>query len=389
MKKSLIIIIYTLIFFSNSSYSTAQSMMDYLDQGKTEFNNGNYYEAKDNLIKADARCKKRNPLKKEIKYYLGITYYYLGYPDLALEKLEYALKIGYSETCKIYYYIALCYYSLGDQTNLNLYLETLRDECPSYSNYLENYDNNSSNNYDASNTYALSIGIGKYKDPNITPLRFITSDASNFHSTMRWLNLPETQNYLLKDDDATSDNIRGYLEILRQKTGDNDRIFIFYSGHGASPRNTVGASGIFFTYDGTMSYLEIERYLETIKSQNKVFIVNSCFSGFVTGMNIENTVTIASSDVTTPSIHDPKMHNSVFVYYLNEGYRKFRNKSGNVDKNKDGCLSLNEWFQYTYDEMKKYYEDNRDELKNMEVKETTPKMGTNNLDANEFLIQCK
>jgi uncharacterized caspase-like protein len=87
---------------------------------------------------------------------------------------------------------------------------------------------------------ALVIGINAYTFAS--PLGYAVNDAEAVAKALRdkW-EFPENQVLLLLDGDATRANIMdAYMEFARDGTGPDDRIVVFFAGHGHTERSTRG-----------------------------------------------------------------------------------------------------------------------------------------------------
>ena len=81
------------------------------------------------------------------------------------------------------------------------------------------------------NSWALIIGINKYE--NVQKLAFATDDAIIMKEIlMGSFNLPEKNIFLLLDQEATKDNIIKEFSNIALKAQANDRVLVFFAGHG-------------------------------------------------------------------------------------------------------------------------------------------------------------
>src|SRR4051812_6876572 len=102
--------------------------------------------------------------------------------------------------------------------------------------------------------YALVVGIGKFLDPHINPLKFAAKDARDFAAT---LTDPEVGRFkpenvrILTDELATTRNIRSALYEIAAKSLADDLVVIYFSTHGSNPKTkqTKQGSGLFVTHD--------------------------------------------------------------------------------------------------------------------------------------------
>lgn len=83
------------------------------------------------------------------------------------------------------------------------------------------------------NRHALIIGVGNYSDARISPLRGVVHDMTNARQMAELMGVPAGNIRVLQDQGATYTKIRAALRDLAARTRDGDRIFLYYSGHGA------------------------------------------------------------------------------------------------------------------------------------------------------------
>ena len=82
--------------------------------------------------------------------------------------------------------------------------------------------------------YALIIGIGRYRDTRIPPLRYTVADARAMYDVLtdpRHGRFPKGNVRLLLDERATLVNIRKGLNWLVREAGEDDTVVVYYSGH--------------------------------------------------------------------------------------------------------------------------------------------------------------
>ncbi len=85
-------------------------------------------------------------------------------------------------------------------------------------------------------TYALIVGVSKYKSDRINPLLYAAQDATLFREFLkspRGGALPDSDIVLLTDEQATTPKIRvSILEFLKAKATKNDTVILFIAAHG-------------------------------------------------------------------------------------------------------------------------------------------------------------
>ena len=87
------------------------------------------------------------------------------------------------------------------------------------------------NLYDKS--HAVLIGINNYQNENITDLGYAVEDAKNVARMLESkLGFDKQNIHILLDEDATLSNIKNTLFEIALNVDENDRLLIFYAGHG-------------------------------------------------------------------------------------------------------------------------------------------------------------
>lgn len=141
------------------------------------------------------------------------------------------------------------------------------------------------------NSYALLIGINTYRDRRFAPLARAEQDARDLASL---LSAPpfNFQYRMLLGSQATQFNIQNELNKL-QNTEPNDRVLVYYAGHGYAATDLGGeARSLICCYD-TMwqrdfTALELDRVTRlrrNTQAKHIAFIFDSCFSGQAVGLD--------------------------------------------------------------------------------------------------------
>jgi len=151
-----------------------------------------------------------------------------------------------------------------------------------------------------SDTYALVVGIAKYKE--IDPLQYADRDAKAFYDYLRSPaggNLDEDHVHLLLNEDVTTFNLIEELRWLKSKLQQGDRCFIYFSGHGDNDDATVDKYGFLLTYDtprdvymaGAFNIDYLQSYVRTFSAQGAkvILITDACHSGNLAGNSIHGT----------------------------------------------------------------------------------------------------
>jgi tetratricopeptide (TPR) repeat protein len=218
------------------------------------------------------------------------------------------------------------------------------------------------------NTYALLIGVSKYKKPELN-LQFANQDAidlAKFLQSPRGGGLPAGNILLLTDEKATTAAVRSaFNEFLKGRAGKNDTVVIMAAGHGTVEK--PGTNGAYIlTYDADPQDLAstalpmkevADLFTEQLKSVRRVLLfVDVCKAGTIGTIH---SVTV-NSDVQQLGDIDGDMFgllasrpkelsqegpqfgggHGAFSYFLIKGL------DGEADANKDGVVDANELIKY-------------------------------------------
>ncbi|MDP7386827.1 MAG: caspase family protein [Nitrospinota bacterium] len=100
------------------------------------------------------------------------------------------------------------------------------------------------------NSWALVVGINRYRSSKIPQLEYAEADAQAMAKSLGRLGFPKGNVRLLLGPKATRDEvIRVLEEDLNPKMGENDRLFLYFSGHGASTKIHGVQAGYLLTHD--------------------------------------------------------------------------------------------------------------------------------------------
>jgi hypothetical protein len=199
--------------------------------------------------------------------------------------------------------------------------------------------------------YALIVGIGRFKDPEISTLHFAAKDARDLYAVLidpRYGRFNPSEVTLLTDEKATRANILNALQEIFLKAREDDLVFLYVSSHGSRQRNDDGLGGVGFivTYDTSLKniwldaldYEGFSRQASLFKARRKVVFLDTCFSGqafhkdgekalfidvggvgektarlFLSG---EGTYVVTSSRSNERSYESETLENSYFTHYL-------------------------------------------------------------------------
>ena len=140
------------------------------------------------------------------------------------------------------------------------------------------------------NSWAVIIGIDNYKYSD--PLKYAVNDANSIRDLLiRKFNFSRENITFIKNEEATLQAIKTALYDVVTKSGSNDRILIFYSGHGETISTIDGSElGYIIPYEGKqtdpyvtgLSMDEILRTSRIGESKHMLFLMDACYSGLMT-----------------------------------------------------------------------------------------------------------
>ncbi len=138
--------------------------------------------------------------------------------------------------------------------------------------------------YDSS--YALVIGIDIYPSLQWPNLRYAVKDAKSMAKFLRQQGFKVTTLY---DAQATGTNIIAKMQNhLARQVAKNDRILVFFAGHGYTETLGGGDFGYIVPYDGTSSsasYISMEtlrtQSLKMGNAKHQLFIMDACYGGLL------------------------------------------------------------------------------------------------------------
>lgn len=212
---------------------------------------------------------------------------------------------------------------------------------------------------------ALVIGIGKYREEKIPPVKYAARDAEVMAKYLENLGgIPRANIQVLTDEKASKSDIQAYLEDwLPRRVNENSVVFVYYSGHGAP--GIQGTEAYIVPYEGQPDFpsqlyplQNLYDALGKLKAKQVIVMLDSCFSGAqgrgITRegarplvMSTDNILPASSKVVVMAgatgsqisSDYDRAKH-GLFTYYLLRGLR------GEADKKRTGSVELGELYQY-------------------------------------------
>ena len=237
--------------------------------------------------------------------------------------------------------------------------------------------------------YVAAIGINRYQDIAVPPLKYAEDDALAVADYFRdHLGVPSENIFTLIGREATVRNIKKLLGVtLRRKAGRHDQVVIYYAGHGVPEFDTSLAEGdqvekYLLPWDGETDGLyatalpmrEVDYLSRRFASERVAFILDTCFSGSAserhtrartipakTGLRsfgqrlddgflkrmaaAKGKVILTASGINEPSHEIDALGHGVFTYYLLEGLK------GKADLDVDGVVDVSEIYKYLSDKV--------------------------------------
>ena len=135
-------------------------------------------------------------------------------------------------------------------------------------------------------SWALVVGINDYL--HAPPLGYARNDASQVAQILQnKFGFPDGNVILITDESATRERILfEYLAFTTEKVSPDDRIVVFFAGHGYTRPGGRGEVGFLFPVDGTIENLaslirwdELTRGAELIPAKHILFIMDACYGG--------------------------------------------------------------------------------------------------------------
>ncbi len=144
---------------------------------------------------------------------------------------------------------------------------------------------------------ALIVGVGEYQDSSIRGLAGIDLDVNIMKDVAELLGFGDDEIRVLSDSQATSENIEEGIRSWLGSAGPNDKVLLYYSGHGAfipdeSGDESDGNDEVILGYstrvvkhngrttlEGVVIDDNIEELLNNLRSKNVLVMFDSCHSG--------------------------------------------------------------------------------------------------------------
>lgn len=216
---------------------------------------------------------------------------------------------------------------------------------------------------------ALIVGINKYQ--NVNPLNYARQDAESVAEILvRKYGFEAANLTLLLDEEATKQRIiMSFLSYISGKVGSNDRIFIFFAGHGHTLLGRRGEVGFLVPVDGSVEdhstlirWDELTRNADLIHAKHILFIMDACYGGLAVTRTLgsgsvrflkdmlqrygRQVLTAGKANEVVSDSGGPIPGHSVFTGHMLQGL-------DGLAANKDGIITANSLMAYVYDRVAK------------------------------------
>ena len=235
------------------------------------------------------------------------------------------------------------------------------------------------------NKWAVMVGVEKYDDEQISPLRYTVDDVTALYEVLTDPNLSgfNKENVKLLTDDTdkrpTKINILESLLSMIKAADENDTIFFYFSGHGIE---TDGESYLLPTdtsinllMDTAVPLKRIDQMFAESKAKVQVIMLDACHSGVrrdKSALNrqspafareikekmiqAEGRVILSSCDVDQSSFEYPEKEHGVYTYFMLQAL------NGKADKDEDGFVTVSEAHNSVYKDVNNWaFHNNKDQ----------------------------
>jgi len=139
-------------------------------------------------------------------------------------------------------------------------------------------------------SWAVVIGIDDYQHPRVPKLRYAVNDARAVERTLRALGFRSDRIVTLLDRQATKAAIEQIVgDDLRAKVGPNDRVLVFFAGHGKTDRLRSGEEEGYLIaadsdpsrlFSSAISMTALRQISDRLPAKHILYVVDACYSGY-------------------------------------------------------------------------------------------------------------
>jgi hypothetical protein len=216
---------------------------------------------------------------------------------------------------------------------------------------------------------ALLIGINEFQ--NASQLDHAVSDALGLRGVLSsGFGFRDADIIILTDKDATRQNIMSsYLNFSRDGTSADDRLLVFYAGHGITHDGQRGEVGFLVPHDGNphdlstlIRWEDFTYNAELIRAKHVLFIMDACYGGLALSRGVSagsmrflkdmllrpvrQVITAGKADEVVADAGGPRPKHSVFTGHLLDALE------GRA-ATEDGVITANGVMSYVYEKVSK------------------------------------
>lgn len=139
-------------------------------------------------------------------------------------------------------------------------------------------------------SWAVVVGINDYRHERVPKLRYAVNDARSVEAALLAQGFRRERITVLTDQQATKARIEEALgDRLRQQAGREDRVLVFFAGHGMTVRLRTGdEEGYLIPVDGdparlfstAISMSALRQISDLLPAKHVLYIVDACYSGY-------------------------------------------------------------------------------------------------------------
>lgn len=191
---------------------------------------------------------------------------------------------------------------------------------------------------------ALIIGINQYK--SVSPLGYAVNDAREVSEILvEELGFEQNNVTYLVDQNATKSNIlKSFLRFSNDDVKVDDRLFVFFAGHGHTRSGVKGEVGYLVPYDADMAdystfirWDELTRNAELVRAKHILFVMDACYGGLAVHRDLRpgssrflrdmyqrfsrQVITAGKANEVVADAGGPLPNHSVFTGHFIEGIR--------------------------------------------------------------------
>lgn len=191
---------------------------------------------------------------------------------------------------------------------------------------------------------ALIIGIDNYV--HASPLSYAVNDAVEVKDALlEEFGFADSDICFLTDRDATRSRIeQAFHRFTRDEVGVDERIFVFFAGHGMTRTGYRGEVGFLVPHDGKPDDLDtlirwdyLTRNSELVRAKHLLFVMDACYGGLALSRNLQpgatrflkdmmlrysrQVLTAGKANEVVADAGGPLPNHSVFTGHLLEGMR--------------------------------------------------------------------